>query len=108
MFPTSIQDTLNKTFYHTNMLDNSRNSIGNSKSKLFSPVRVQTTHSKTKPHHNSKHKASKTMVDGNLTQYYEKFRDKLDSSHLLRDNEDHQGVVPPPSNNDRRNNYSYL
>ena len=49
------------------MLDNSRNSIGNSKSKLFSPVRVTTsTHSKSKGH-TSKHKASKTMVDGNLT-----------------------------------------
>lgn len=82
------------------MLDNSRNSIGNSKSKLFSPVRVTTSKAKGST---SKHKASKTMTDGNLTQYYEMIKDKLDSSNYL----ENKGVVPPPSNNDR-GNYSYL
>jgi hypothetical protein len=47
------------------------------------------------------------MVDANLTQLYEKIKDKMESTNFLM-GEENQGVVPPPSNNDRRNNYSYL
>jgi hypothetical protein len=39
---TGISEQFNKTFYHTNdsnVISNSRNSVGNSKSKLFSPTR---------------------------------------------------------------------